>query len=90
MLENLRPLAAHLRFPAGQAQAIQEAGLSPLEIVRAFSTNAASALNIAAERGAVAPGKRADFVMLNANPAEDIRNLREIHAVFIGGRLARL
>ena len=77
-------------FAHREAQAMQEAGISPLEIVHAFSTNAASALNIAADRGAVAPGKRADFVMLNANPAEDIRNLREIHAVFIGGRLARL
>ncbi len=77
-------------FEHREARLLQEAGLSPLEIVRAFSTNAAEALGIAADRGAVAAGKRADFVVLNANPVEDIRNLREIHAVFIGGRLARL
>ncbi len=77
-------------FEHREARLMQEAGLSPLEIVRAFSTNAAAALDIAADRGAVSPGKRADLVILNASPAEDIRNLREIHAVFIGGRLARL
>ncbi len=77
-------------FEHREARLMQEAGLAPLEIVRTFSTNAAAALGIAADRGAVSPGKRADLVILNANPAEDIRNLREIHAVFIGGRLARL
>lgn len=77
-------------FEHREAQLMQEAGLSPLEVIRAFSVNAASALGIAADRGSISPGKRADFVILNANPIEDIRNLREIHAVFIGGRLARL
>ncbi len=77
-------------FAHREAQSMQEAGVPPLEIVRAFSTNAAAALGAAEDRGGVSPGKRADFIMLNANPAEDIRNLREIHAVFIGGSLARL
>ena len=77
-------------FEHREARLMQEAGLAPLKIVRAFSANAAAALGIADDRGSIAAGKRADLVILNANPAEDIGNLREIHAVFIGGRLARL
>ncbi len=42
------------------------------------------------ERGAVQLGVLADIVILNASPLENIHNLFELHAVFIGGRLAKL
>ena len=34
----------------------------------------------------VAPGKVADLLVLGANPADDIRNLRQIEQVWVGGR----
>jgi imidazolonepropionase-like amidohydrolase len=34
-------------------------------------------------------GKRADFVLLDANPLRDIANAWRIHAVILGGRLLR-
>ena len=39
--------------------------------------------------GAIAPGKRADLVLLDADPRLDIRNARKIAAVIAGGRLVR-
>ena len=39
------------------------------------------------DAGAVAAGKRADLVLLNANPLADIRNAHDIHAVVLRGRV---
>ena len=50
----------------------------------------AAALGIDHERGLLVPGYFADLVILNANPLENIHNLRELHAVFIGGHLSKL
>jgi imidazolonepropionase-like amidohydrolase len=36
--------------------------------------------------GALAPGKSADFLVLDANPLDDIRNTRRIAKIYIGGR----
>ena len=77
-------------FEHREGQLMTEAGLTPLQVITAFSSNAATALGIAAERGSIVTGRRADLVILNANPVDEIQNLREIHAVLIGGRLARL
>jgi imidazolonepropionase-like amidohydrolase len=46
---------------------------------------AAQALNISKEVGTLEKGKRADFVVLSANPLDDIRNTRKIDSVWIGG-----
>ena len=39
------------------------------------------------EVGSVEPGKYADFLILDANPLEDIRNTQKIHMVIQGGRI---
>jgi imidazolonepropionase-like amidohydrolase len=44
-------------------------------------------LGIEASSGTVEVGKRADLVLLDANPLADVRNLRRIRAVVLGGRL---
>ncbi len=73
-----------------EAVLMMRAGLSPAEVIRAFSSGSATALGAATERGTVEPGRLADLVILNADPLENIHNLRELHAVMIGGRLVRL
>ena len=66
-----------------------EAGLTPLQALRTATVNAARAIHRDAEFGAVAPGRRADLVLLDANPLEDTHNTQRIAGVVIGGRLLR-
>ena len=73
-----------------EAVLMKRAGLSPLEIIRAFSSASASALGIARKRGSILPGRLADVVILNANPLDNIHNLRELHGVIVGGQLVKL
>lgn len=77
------------RFPGyfehWEAELMVEAGLTPMQVIRSFSKNASEALRIDRERGTLAEGKYADLILLNKNPLGNIRNLREMEAVFIGG-----
>jgi imidazolonepropionase-like amidohydrolase len=66
-----------------------EAGLTPAEALTAATRSAAELIGRGAEFGLVAPGMRADLVLLDANPLADIRNTRTIQAVVAGGRLYR-
>lgn len=62
------------------------AGLSPTETLRAATWNGAVFLGVTETYGSVEPGKRADLVILDANPLDDIENTRRIKAVLFGGR----
>ena len=62
-----------------------EAGLTPFEALRAATVNAAEYLHMMDEIGTVAVGKRANLVMLAANPLEDIHNTSEIEGVVVNG-----
>jgi imidazolonepropionase-like amidohydrolase len=61
------------------------AGLSPLEALRAATETAAASLGIDGDRGTLAAGKRADFLLLSADPLVDVRNVRKIAAVYKNG-----
>src|ERR1017187_1651369 len=62
-----------------------EAGLSPADVLVAATRNGAAALHDLDQAGTIEPGKRADLLLLSANPAEDIRNLRKIDRVMRDG-----
>jgi imidazolonepropionase-like amidohydrolase len=61
-----------------------ESGLTPIEALRAATLNPAR-LFPAWEAGSIQPGKRADLVLLDGNPLEDIRNTQRINAVVLRG-----
>src|SRR5258708_27620844 len=65
------------------------AGLTPSEALACATTGPAKFLGMADSLGAIAPGMRADLVLLEADPRLDIRNARKIAAVIAGGRLVR-
>ena len=62
-----------------------KAGLSPMQALVSATGGAAKALNVHKEVGTLEKGKLADFVVLSANPLDDIRNTRTIESVWIGG-----
>jgi imidazolonepropionase-like amidohydrolase len=62
-----------------------EAGLSPADVLVAATRNGAAALHDLDQAGTIEPGKRADLLLLSANPAEDIRNLRKTDRGMRGG-----
>jgi len=64
------------------------AGLSPLAALQAATIAPARFLGRETQQGTVEAGKRADLVVLDANPLEDIRNTRRIFALVAGGSLA--
>jgi imidazolonepropionase-like amidohydrolase len=61
------------------------AGLTPYQALAAATCNPAEFLHASNEWGTISVGKRADLVLLTANPLEDIRNTTKIDAVCIGG-----
>lgn len=66
---------------------VERAGLTPGDAIASATLNAARASGVDDAVGTVAAGMRADLVILNADPLEDIRNTRRIRAVVLGGEL---
>ena len=62
-----------------------KAGLTPMQALISATSGAAKTINISKEVGTLQKGKLADFVVLTANPLDDIRNTRTIDSVWIGG-----
>jgi imidazolonepropionase-like amidohydrolase len=78
----------------GQATAtmfahLHDAGMPPLEILRAVTTNAAEMLGWQDRIGAVEPGKFADLVGVSGDPIADITELERVRFVMTGGQVIR-
>ena len=76
------PWAVHFEL-----EELVRSGLSPLEAIHAATAASAAILGAEEELGTIEVGKWADFVILDADPLEDIRNTRRIHAVVKGGEV---
>lgn len=77
--------------PAGfsvhrELEALVGVGLTPYQALETGTRNVAEYLGRSNESGTVAAGKRADLVLLTANPLVDIRNTGQLAGVMIGGR----
>ena len=62
------------------------AGLTPYEALVTGTRAVAEHLGTADRTGTIAAGKRADLVLLDGNPLQDISNTSRIAGVMIGGR----
>jgi imidazolonepropionase-like amidohydrolase len=62
-----------------------KAGLTPMQALVSATSGAAAAIHISEQVGTLEKGKWADFLVLSANPLDDIRNTRKIKSVWIGG-----
>jgi adenine deaminase len=63
-----------------------DVGLSPYEVLRTSTYNPALYLGELDEFGTVEAGKRADLVLLEENPLEDISSTQQIAGVMVRGR----
>jgi imidazolonepropionase-like amidohydrolase len=72
-------------FEHVEMELMVKAGMTPMQTLVAATGNAAKVMRIDNEVGTLQPGKRADFVVLTADPLADIRNTRMIESVWIDG-----
>jgi imidazolonepropionase-like amidohydrolase len=68
-----------------ELETMVDLGLSPYEVLRTSTYNPALYLGEQNEFGTVEEGKRADLVLLEANPLEDITNTRQIAGTMVRG-----
>jgi imidazolonepropionase-like amidohydrolase len=67
-----------------ELEAMVLAGMPPLDAIKAATLVPADILGFD-DRGVLAPGKRADLLILDADPLDDIANTRKINSVVVGG-----
>jgi imidazolonepropionase-like amidohydrolase len=79
-----RGQASVSRFPV-----LHEAGMQPLDVIRAITTNAAEMLGWQDRVGAVEAGKFADLVAVAGDPIADITELERVRFVMKGGQVVR-
>jgi imidazolonepropionase-like amidohydrolase len=98
LMATLRALhAAGIPMVAGTDQAIPgyslhreielyvEAGFTPLEALQAATIEPARALGVESESGSLAPGKRGDVLLLDADPLAEIHNTRKVWRTVAAG-----
>jgi imidazolonepropionase-like amidohydrolase len=61
------------------------AGMTPADVIVAATRTSAEVLRLD-QLGTIAPGKSADFIVLDANPLDAITNTRRISRVYLRGQ----
>jgi imidazolonepropionase-like amidohydrolase len=79
------PLTLHGPSVYAEMEAMQAAGLSPLQVLAASTRGGATAMGRAKDFGTVEKGKLADLLIVAGDPAADIANLRKVRYVVRGG-----
>jgi imidazolonepropionase-like amidohydrolase len=69
-----------------ELQLLTEAGLTPMEAIVAATRNAAKMLGIDKQYGTLEPGKKANFVVLDGNPLQDIQQTHRLDGVWKYGK----
>jgi len=69
-----------------ELQLLVQAGLSPMDAIVCATKNSAEVIG-AADRGTLEVGKRADFLILDGNPLDDIRNTTHIDSIYHRGKI---
>ena len=71
-----------------EMQSMVKSGLSPMEAIRAATSTAAGCLGIGQRTGSIVAGKEADVIVIDRNPTDAIRALRDIRIIVNNGRIS--
>ena len=72
-------------FEHGELALMVEAGLTPMQAIVASTSDAARCMEVDTDLGSLETGKWADFLVLGANPLDDIANTHTLETVYIAG-----
>ena len=72
-------------FEHGELALMVEAGLTPMQAIVASASDAARCMEVDTDLGSLETGKWADFLVLGANPLDDIANTHTLETVYIAG-----
>jgi len=78
-----------LGLPMREIEGMQEAGMTPLQIIVAATRNAAHVCNLAREIGTLEAGKIADVLVVDGSPWQDVRALANVRMVLRNGVVIR-
>ena len=78
-----------LGMPVTEIELMQEAGMTPMQIIVAATRNAARVCNLDRELGTLEPGKVADVLVVDGDPLQDIRALTQVRLVIHNGVIIR-
>lgn len=72
-------------FELMELELMAQAGLTPRQVLTSATREAARCMKVDGDLGTIEAGKWGDFVVLDASPLDDIRNVRRISSVWIAG-----
>jgi imidazolonepropionase-like amidohydrolase len=75
------------KFTFDEMRYLKELGLSESKIIKGATIYPAKWLRIADQFGSISPNKKANILILNKNPFEDIQNIRATYAVLQNGKV---
>lgn len=81
------PLTLHGPSIYAEMEAMQKAGMTPMQVIVASTTTAARAARLDDVTGTIEKGKDADLLILAADPSQDVKNFRKLKFVMRGGVL---
>jgi imidazolonepropionase-like amidohydrolase len=70
-----------------QVTLLRHHGMTPEQALTAATWNSANAIGLAETHGKIAVGRRADLLVVDGDPFDDLGALRNVRAVYLGGRL---
>ncbi len=81
------PMTLHGPSIFAEMEAMQRAGMTPMQVIVSSTAVAARAAGVLSETGTIENGKSADLVLLGADPSKDVANFRKTRYVMRGGVL---
>lgn len=81
------PLTLHGPAIYREMEAMQSAGMTPLQVITASTVNAARAMRLDERIGSLEAGKEADLLLVMADPTANVSNFRKLHSVMRGGEM---